>query len=470
MFKRVLMSASALLLGASGAFADDSGELAAMKASLEKLQGQMAARDAQVGALQRQLDESRINDRMNAGGEPAALQSANGKAALTIGGQVRVRYQTGWSQNGGVYDATTNPRPNARVQSAGWAIQRVELNFGIKLSDDTKALISLRPSGNTQGGNWIGNGQLLNQAYWDWNNIGGSGLGLRVGYQYVPFGGWTGEDGAWSWDGTYAYAPSFVSSPGRNAGVNGADEVPVAIGAIARYKFLDDQLIMKAGILGSDLNAKFSNGINNPGVNNRNELRNIGLVDHIINVVYNPCWIEGLHLEAGYWGRFNDDSYDGINPPNTLQRAAYRNNYSAAFNAQAYYKTDKWKFVAEWQGVTSPREGTLGTGADNPNPTASYVDGFANLLSAYAYYNVTDKLVLDVGADYARLTRPDTYSHTAAFNSNEYNEAFQVAVGAGYTFSNGIITSLGYAHKWQWTPAPGTLNTDTIQFQTAYKF
>lgn len=429
----------------------------------------MAARDAQVGALQRQLDESRINDRMNAGGEPAALQSANGKAALTIGGQVRVRYNTAWTQNGGVYNATTNPRPNARVQSAGWAIQRVELNFGIKLSDDTKALISLRPSGNVQGGNWNGAGSILNQAYWDWSNIGGSGLGLRVGYQYVPFGGWTGEDGAWSWDGTYAYQPSFVGSGGRNNGVQGDDDVPVAIGAIARYKFLDDQLILKAGILGSDLNRTFGNNTanNNSGVNNRNELKNIGLVDHIINVVYNPCWIEGLHLEAGYWGRFNDDSYDGINTP---QLAAYRNNYSAAFNAQAYYKTDKWKFVAEWQGVTSPRQGDL-SGVSSSLSSAHYVDGFANLLSAYAFYNVTDKLVLDVGADYARLTRPESY-HTATngFNSNEYNEAFQVAVGAGYTFSNGIITSLGYAHKWTWTPNPGTNNTDTIQFQTAYKF
>ncbi|MDR0868290.1 MAG: OprO/OprP family phosphate-selective porin [Planctomycetota bacterium] len=445
MFKRVLMGASALLLGASGAFADDSSELAAMKASLEKLQGQMAARDAQVSSLQRQLDDSRINDRMNAGGEPAALQSANGKAALTIGGQVRVRYTTEWA---------SAKSPSKTVQSAAWALNRVELNFGLKLSDDTKALISIRPEGSVQGNNF--GTSILNQAYWDWSNIGGTGLGLRVGYQYVPFGGWTGEDGAWSWDGTLSGGVyPFVGSNARKQGDVNYDYVPAEIGAVARYKFLDDQVVVKAGILSSDLSVAKSGA--NPGVNSHNELRNIGLVNHVVNVAYNPCWIEGLHLEAGYWGKFDDSS----NSTGTVN-SAHAANYSPQFEVQAYYKTAKWKFVAEWTGQVNPYAGTW------KENSAYYADGFANVISGVVRYNVTDKWVLSGGADYARLSRPEGKYSGADFADPA--EAFQLHAGTDYTFSNGIIAQLGYRHLWTWNKNPGTSNTDSIVFQTAYKF
>ena len=307
-------AALAAIVSLTPSYAGD--DLSAMKASMDNMKIEMEAMRSQLNAEREAL-------RSNAGGAPEGILSAKGNATLRIGGDVRIQYGIGtasgygrqhyvaWDE-GGVADRVTT---GERSVVAGWEVARAQLDFDVDLSCDTKGFISLRFDEN---GSYPSTG-ILDQAYWQWNNVGGSGFGLKIGLMDIPFGMWANTDmGGYDFDGvdrpliTNPFVRS-VSSPiftltGQNGhlfAVQDPDMLNVTnLGLLASYSW-DDQIVLKAGIMSSAIDSNHGNfPLDN--LTYANEIRNIGFIDHIVTVGYNPCWLEGLHVEASYMGRFDE--------------------------------------------------------------------------------------------------------------------------------------------------------------------
>lgn len=494
-----------------------SDDLAEMKASMAKMQeemmrrdAEMAKRDATVDALQNELNSMRMSDFASAGGEPAKLQSANGKATIRIGGEVRIRYETGWANgyNRRAQDGVDN-MGNFKSQYAGWAIQRAELVFNIDLSKDTSAKIGLRLEGGSNGNfnnasaGGAGNvgGGLLNEAWWKWKNIGGvDGLQLMAGYMYMPFGMANNsrdlDVGGYSWSETAngiitkpfvmrsafnvfdlrtapngGFVPRIDGRPFDNGAV---DEDFATAGIVGAYQMLDKQLAIKAGIFAGQANyvgnvAATQSG----GVNADNTIRNMGIINHVFSIAYNPCWVEGLHLEASYMGMFDNGAgvtrtaAQQIDPYGADVNYGGRTTYRPSFDFAVYYKTGNWKFMIE--NLTTIYSG--------------YLNGsFANALTAGVDYNITKKLMISGEVDWMHFNQDaNNWNYTAvaggananAFGRGYYYDIYRATMGLNYDFGNGLVFQLQYLHDFMHSTYTGDSawkDNDTILFQSSYKF
>lgn len=478
--KKIFTMVIGLVIAMSAIFAQDNrDEVAALKASVAKMQAAMNQRDLQLDTLQNELNAIKMNDMASAGGEPTKLQSANGKATIRIGGEVRSRYVMGWA-NG--YNRTApdgSQNSNFKSQYAGWALQRAQLTFDFDLSKDTTARLALRVCG---GGNGVfqNGGQILNEAWWAWNNIGGSNLNLSVGYQYMPFGmGNNFNAGAYGWVSTNSgiiTVPFVLFEEGneifnRNMGDRTQriyDRDLTTTGILTSYRAFDEQVILKAGVFSSVTSvARFVGNNpwnNNPGVNTANENRNIGLINHVVNVSYNPDWFTGLHLEAAYMGQFDEGmGFNGFSTSPEL--AGYdavgahgEHTYRPSFDFGAFYTIGKWKFFGEYVMTLNP----------------TYRDGFGVAFSAGADYSFSKKIMFSGEFDYAHYTN---YSDGSAITAggllmNTY-DAYRLSAGIKYDFDNGLILQAQYLHDFIRVFGVNDSNwkdNDAILLQSTYRF
>ena len=477
-------AALAAMVCAAPSFAND--DLSAMKASLDNMKIEMEAMRSQLNAEREAL-------RSNAGGAPEGLTSAKGNATIRIGGDVRIQYGIGWANGfarqhyvawdeGGVADGDST---SVKSTIAGWDVARAELDFDIDLSCDTKGFIALRFD---ERGSY-GNTGILDKAYWQWSNIGGSGFGLSVGLMDIPFGMWANTDmGGYDFDGVdrplitdpfvrNALAPIDIYGLGAIAPLFDRDLInQTNLGIIGSYSF-DDQLVIKAGLMASSWE------LDNPGFDSRltyaNANRNIGFIDHFITLGWNPCWLEGLHVEFGYMGRFDDGRgvdlfvFEG-NPYafDYTQANSGDHAYKPAFDLGVNYKiNDQWRVYAE------------GVLAWNPG----WGDGFNFALTTGVDYRLTEKLMLGAGFEFFHANYAAEYYNNGfdAVNNNindrrplwgngALNEnLYRLTLGAKYDFGNGLYLQAQYYHDMYYAAGvgdQGLKDADAILLQTGFQF
>lgn len=479
-FLAMLIAAVAM----SGSFAND--DLASMKAAMESMKSEMDVMRADMVAEREAI-------RSNAGGAPDGLRSANGNATIRIGGDFRVGYGIGWASGyrRQARDTVELNTGNFKSQQAGWAVNRAQLFFDIDLSCDTSAHIDLRLNGDGAfgGGGLALGGNILNQAYWSWKNVGGSGFGLKVGLMDVPFGMWANTDmGGYAFDSvdraliTKPFTMSALDQSSLIGGVPGIPGAPILffdnggvsneltnLGIFSSYNW-DDQVVLKAGIMAGGNSIGRTTQNNDMGLTYNNEQRNIGFVDHVITLGYNPCFIEGLHLEASYMGRFDEGRNEliGNNPffaaPGTNPDDRGDTTYQPSFNfGVSYQAMNALKLYAEYVATVNPY----------------YNNGYASALTLGFDYNVTEKITLGAGFDWyrLRLTGNQIYYTGAVLNPAIAGDAsmnvYRFNVGGKYNFGNGLYFQAQYYHEMMKTVGIGNQNmkdADVILFQTGYTF
>ena len=457
-------AALAAMVSVAPSFAND--EMSAMKASMDNMKIEMEAMRSQLAAEREAL-------RANAGGAPEALTSAKGNATIRIGGDVRFQYSIGWNSGYGRTETDRNGlTTNYRTTDAGWRMARAKVDFDINLSCDTSAYVALRFDNPSERINGLG---IIDEAYWKWNNVGGSGFGLKVGLFDQPFGmGNNTDNGGWDYFSsdraiiTDPFAMDIATSiyngyMGNTEFFNYNDvkHDTTNFGVLASYNW-DDQFVLQAGIMGSEITvaeAGCDMGIN-PGSDRHNENRNLGFVNHIISLSWNPCWLEGLHLEAAYKGSF--DNGRGISTENRLD----------PFASNARHVKDSGYMPSFDFGVVYNANDALafyGEAAFDFRPM--YYNGFAMSMTAGVEYKLTEKLSLGGEFDWAHyaIDGNGSLGRNADMNGNLY----RLTAGARYDFGNGLYVRGQYMHDFSCVSQmkEGYLKpSDVIMLETGFAF
>ncbi|MBP5233215.1 MAG: hypothetical protein J6333_07385, partial [Planctomycetes bacterium] len=405
----------------------------------------------------------------------------NGAAQVRIGGEVRIRYALGWASGYGRAAAGTlrqDHAANYRSEYSGWTVSRTEVRVDLELSGDTSARLGVR---YTEDGN--GNfdaTRLLNEAWWRWKNVGGSPLGLKVGYQNAPFGMMHNQDAGgkgWGGSGNGIILNPFVAH--ANTDVRNRPAAPLSIennfverdmtlpAAVVDYALRDGEIVLKAAVLSSPIN--ISGGTlesNFPGVNTANEGRNLGLMNHVLFAGYNPCWLEGLHLEASYMGEFDQGMGCReifFDPWSAENRALYQADhgehvYRPSLDAAVYYKTAKWQAAAEMAMTFAP----------------GYRDGFGHALTVGADWFVSERLMLSGEFDWLHYSgTSDSPLATVNGLGVRTEDVFRLTSGLKYEFVNGLFFQAQYLHDFMAISGVGDghwKDQDAVILQTGFRF
>ena len=466
-------AALAAAVWATPAGASD-GDLAAVKASMDNMKTEMAA-------MRAQMESERAELRARAGGAPEGLTTANGKAVIRIGGDFRIQYgissANGWNRQGyTAYDENPHSaggNTNVRSTRAGWDIARAKLTFDIDLSCDTKAYVSFRFDERVS----YGNSRILDNAYWQWNNVGGGGFGIMIGLMDIPFGMWANTDmGGYAFSSTdrplitypfvrLARTDNFLLNGRQYWPLNDSDVVNLTNLALVTSYNWDDEVVLKAGIMASSWE------LPGQGFDSRltyyNENRNLGFVDHVVTLGYNPCWLEGMHLEIGYMGRFDDgkgaDLKEEGNPYATNYDAFHSgdHSYKPAFDLGVNYKiNDFWRVWGEGVVTWNPFWG----------------DGLSYALSVGVDYRLSERIKLGGGFDYFHANYAGAYYNDARplwGNGPLYENLYRLSFGARYDFGNGLYLQAQYYHDMAYAAGIGDQDlkdADSLLFQTGFKF
>lgn len=455
---------AALLLAGGAGFAGDTDELNAMKATMENMKQEMEAMRATMASEREAM-------RANAGGAPESLKSANGKATVKIGGNFQVRYNVSYEN---AYNNRTDQsaaatygdyRDNSRYTRTNWDIYKAEINFTIDFTPDTMGYIALRPDrGNASVG------QLLDEVWWQWSNIGGTGFSAKVGLQTLDMGMYNGDANPW---GRVMILDPLVKSAVRTAGQssytsayasdiynNHATDI-TAIGVSASYKW--DQFKVTAGVYGQQV-AQDSGMDNTLGVTENGSARNIDIENHYVTGYYDPCWLENLHLQASYFGEFDQGA--GVSSATWLPRDYYLVNgtnhgatYVPGFDLGVSYTADKWAVYGEAVVIANPQY---------------YQDSVEMVYSVGADYSLTEKLKVGGSFDWQNFYGSRYWGNVNSTGDSTLEcYTLRAALGAKYDFGNGLYVQAQYSHYW--TKAWGVQDSnckdaDAITLQTGFKF
>ncbi len=411
---------AALLMTAGSSFANDS-EIEAMKAAMDNMKQEMDAMRATMSAEREAMRES-------AGGAPEALRSKAGNATVRIGGKIAVRYyaefqsnesndsQNGAALNGGEYGVKN-----------GWVMDTASVTFDFQINEDLSAFIDVRPSS-------------FDKAYFQWKNIGGTGLGTQVGWIGIPCGMY---DAGWSPAGNVlVYNPAtktnlFNTDVTTLAGVSTDDDL-TAMGVKLFYDL--DQFKVTASLYNNSF-AQGSIGTLNNGLSSSGVARNYG-INHSIQLEYNPAFLEGLHFSFTYVGQVDFGQGETWSTPyaNGAWSSALvdadngrGSAYSPTFDLGVAYVADKF---SAW--VT----------ADYTLSPSYYSQSWMWNLSAGANYNITERFA--VGAAFDMTQAGSSNAQVKGDSSTPYTDAwaYRASVGAKYTFCNGVWVRGNYAHTW----------------------
>lgn len=431
---RVILLVGLALAIAAGAYADD--ERAAVKAQMESMRQEMAA-------MQSSLASGREAIRASAGGAPESMKSANGKATVRIGGEVKVRYALGFESGYNVNDGSEL----TRYATGEWAVRTAKLTFDIDLTPDTAGHISLDLEKNTAGP-----GGVLNEVWYQWSNIGGSGLALKVGRQTLDFGMYNGDCNPWDRVMVWDPAVKDVLQPGAfdraDGGLFATTDI-TTLGVSAAYRWSDFKLSL--GVY---------DGVR--GVTTDATLRNFGLSNHYATLYYDPCWLEGLHLQAGYGGAFDvgqgSTSYGQWRSSTDADIATRRGAaYTSSFDFGVYYQQERWAVYGETIFVVNQ---------------LNYRGATENVFSVGADYNLTEKLRVGAAFDYGAMSSPN---HAQLLDNGTHQLGMRASLGANYDFGNGLYIRAQYSHYWYKTWGSDDYSSkcrdnDQIAFQTGFVF
>ena len=456
-------AALAAMVSVAPSFAND--EMSAMKASMDNMKIEMEAMRSQLAAEREAL-------RANAGGAPEALTSAKGNATIRIGGDVRFQYSIGWNSGYGRRQPNKlNNTTNYRTTDAGWALARAKVDFDINLSCDTSAYVALRFDNPSERINGLG---IIDEAYWKWNNVGGSGFGLKVGLFDQPFGmGNNTDNGGWDYFNSDRAIMTAPFAMDINTSIYDAYNAmnfgdlkhdTTNFGVLASYNW-DDQFVLQAGIMGSEIavtkdGKEFYDMGWNPGSDRHNENRNLGFVNHIISLSWNPCWLEGLHLEAAYKGSFDSgrgvSTEFGLDPFRSNERHVKDSGYMPSFDFGVVYNAnDALAFYGEAAFDFRP----------------AYFNGFAMSMTAGVEYKLTEKLSLGGEFDWTHFAIDGNKSLGRDRDAN--GNLYRLTAGARYDFGNGLYVRGQYLHDWSTITGIGegyAHPSDVIMLETGFKF
>ncbi len=415
---------AALLMVAGSASANDS-ETATMAKAMASMKQEMDQMRAEMSAQKESLRES-------AGGAPEALRSNANNATVRIGGSVIARYDL-------VLDTNNNDQGRGDMYTGGeystqngWKMDTASITFDVQFNEDLSAFIDIRPS-------------TFDKAYFQWNNIGGTGLGTQIGYIGIPGGMYSA-----SWSPTNAVliknpvtkdisdviGIGSVNNGAFDAGISNNDDL-TEMGVKVYYEM--DQFKITASVfnnptLGSGATMDGLSGTN--AANSVGDIRNGG-ISHTIMLEYSPAFLEGLHFSATYSGQV--DSGQG-----TYQEATSRGtSYAPEFDLGIAYVGDKFSAWVTGDLAIAPM---------------MYSDTWFYGISAGANYNVTEKFSVGIGADFTQIiSGSDSVKQEFGMynNLNEINKGYdfeaiagRLQIGAKYEFCNGVWVRGTYAHTW----------------------
>ena len=456
-------AALAAMVSVAPSFAND--EMSAMKASMDNMKIEMEAMRSQLAAEREAL-------RANAGGAPEGLLSAKGNATIRIGGDFRTQYSMGWNSGyGRMQPNKLHTTTNYRTTDAGWNMAKAKISFDVDLSCDTSAYIALNFANVCEQVNGL---RVIDEAYWKWNNIGGTGLSLKVGLFDQPFGMGNNTDfGGWNYSSNERaiITDPFTATP--NTGIYQANMCfrdfkhdTTNFGILASYNW-DDQFVLQAGIEASEIEGNGYDMGFNPGADNHNSLRNLGFVNHIISVAWNPCWLEGLHAELTYKGTFDSGKY--MNGGRAI--AQYRDPYAYTRPENVNMFTDKADSSYSPSldfGVSYKVNDALafyGEMAFDFRPAYSY--GFMMNMVAGVEYKLTEKLTLGGQFDWSHVC------YDGKKTDDVYGNLYRLTAGARYDFGNGLYVRGQYMHDFSCVSQmkEGYLKpSDVIMLETGFAF
>ena len=445
---------AAVVLAGGAAFAGDNGEISAMKATMDSMKQEMEAMRATMASEREAI-------RASAGGAPEAMKTKSGKATIKIGGDVRIRYALGFESGYNPNDVSDM----TRYTNGDWALRQVKLTFNIDMTPDTSGYIALRLDRTSAGP-----GNLLDEAWYQWKNIGGTGFAAKVGLHTLDLGMYNGDNSPWGrvmvWDpfvkdtqqsGVWSDRATRVTNIANGTGgyqssLNMRSLYQTTditnLGVSVTYKW--DQFKMVAGVYDGQ------NGVVTDG-----SVRNYGLSNHFVTGYYDPCWLEGLHLQASYFGEFdlgqgatNLGNWRNTVAPNAANRRG--TGYTPGFDMGIFYKAGSWAAYGEMVVVA------------NPN---FYADSSEITFSVGADYSLTEKLRIGGAFDYKSANISNSDTNVIANTINQW--AMRASLGANYDFGNGLYIRAQYSHDWMKTygiNASQNRDNDMIAFQTGFKF
>ncbi len=410
---------AALLMTAGSSFANDS-EIEAMKAAMDNMKQEMDAMRATMSAEREAMRES-------AGGAPEALRSKAGNATVRIGGKIAVRYYAEFQSNEHSDAKGSGSSGGEYGNNTGWKMDTASVTFDFQINEDLSAFIDVRPNS-------------FDKAYFQWNNIGGTGLGAQVGWIGIPCGMY---DAGWSPTGdVLIYNPAtktnlFNTEVSTLAGISTDDDL-TSMGVKLYYDL--DQFKVTATLYNNAYAADALTGLNTD-LSASGVSRNYG-INHSIMLEYNPAFLEGLHFSFTYVGDVDfgqgeswaSSKVDEKDPTTGVDNDSGRGTaYSPTFDLGVAYVADKF---AAW--VT----------ADYTVNPSYYAQSWGWDLSAGGNYNITERFAVGAAFDMTQAGSSNAQAKDGASADYVNVWAYRASVGAKYTFCNGVWMKANYAHTW----------------------
>ena len=431
---------AALLMTAGSSFANDS-DIDAMKSAMDNMKQEMDAMRATMSAEREAMRES-------AGGAPEALRSKGGNATVRIGGKIAVRYRAEFASNENDEPNGMAPNGGEYATKTGWEMDTASVTFDFQINEDLSAFIDVRPT-------------KFDKAYFQWNNIGGTGLGTQVGWIGVPCGMY---DASWSPNGdVLMYNPATKSNllTGSNTptapGISTDDDL-TAMGVKLYYEL--DQFKITGTVYNNTVaNANDDQSVTTALASN-GVSRNYG-INHSIMLEYSPAFLEGLHFSFTYVGdvdfgqgeSWSTPFSDGFNNlgvytqnqvVNVDNDSGFGTAYSPTFDLGVAYVADKFAVWATADYTINP---------------GFYAQSWGWNLSVGANYNITERLAVAGAFDMSQYGSSNAQLKGAAANDYVNVAGYRAQVGAKYTFCNGVWVKANYAHTWL-TYEQGVTSTD----------
>lgn len=376
-----------------------------------------------VRSLQSELKIERNNMREAAGGTPEALRSKSGNASVRVGGSLQIRYYADFDAQ---YDQ--NMPGGEYASRLGWTMDTASVTFNAAVNEDLSMFIDIRPN-------------TFDKAYFQWNNIGGSGLGTQVGYIGIPGGMYSSSTNMWGRvfitnPVVKEFSQAFL--PNRSSAANNPGDDITRMGVKLYYTF-NNQLTL-TGTVFSPSGLGDTGGLLN-GYDSSNtatilapngDPRNNGFMNTSFNLEYRPEILDGFLLSATYVGLA--DLGQG-----TYTEAGRRgSSYSPQFDLGIAYLQDKFGIYAETAYTLNP---------------GFYSDTYNLSFSLGADYKLTDRLAIAGGAEYGIFgSSSDLYKSTVESSASapDYphflSSAVRLRLGIRYDFSNGVWLKGEYSH------------------------
>ncbi len=379
-----------------------------------------------IRSMQIELDTDRKVMRESAGGAPEALRSKSGSASVRVGGKVQVRYYADFDPNYNHQDES-QPGGGQYATRLGWTMDTASVTFDMQFNEDLSMFIDIRPFN-------------FDKAYFQWNNIGGSGFGTQVGYIGIYGGMYSSSTDPWGRvfitnPIVKEFSQAFVVQHGSAAN-NPGDDI-TRMGAKLYYSFNDEITLTGAIFSPSDLGdtggllGGYDSDIAQSILAPNGDARNNGFMNCSLNIEYKPAMIEGLLFSATYVGLadLGQGTYTIAN-----RRGS---SYSPQFDLGVAYLTDKYGIYLESAYTLNP---------------GYYSDTYDFSVSLGADYHLTEKLFIAFGAAYgyfasgSELYKSTVNSSSGAFYPHFSSSAVRLRAGARYDFANGVWVKAEYSN------------------------